>query len=84
MAALIARAKGRGSETTRLGSTTAEASAATWHTIASVTMWADGHGVFELRGDHGDIIAEVDWPAESDARDDAMRAAVIAARALAR
>lgn len=84
MAATIATATGqdksRSKTETRLGSEAATGKAATWHTEASVTVWKDGHGMFELRGDGGQIIAELAWGPESDARDAAMRDALVIAR----
>lgn len=76
--------KSRSKETHRLGSESAVAEAATWQTFATVMVRRDGSGTFELRGANRSIIAEVAWPAESDARDQDMRAAVVAAREASR
>lgn len=55
MAATIARATGydssRVKETHRLGSRAAEATAATWRTFATVTVYADGSGTVEIKRD---------------------------------
>ena len=55
MAATIATARGADStrvkETHRLGSRYSEATAATWRTFATVTVWADGSGTVHIERD---------------------------------
>lgn len=55
MAATIATARGmdtsRVKETHRLGSRAAEATAATWRTFATVTVYADGSGSINITRD---------------------------------
>jgi hypothetical protein len=71
MAATIAYATGgdstREKETHRIGSKYASGKAATWHTTAEVTVFADGHGIFTLKRD-GYAVCEVSWDGEKAER----------------
>ena len=71
MAATIAKAQGftkdghpKNSEATRLGGGYSVAKAATWRTFAEVIIFADGHGVLEVKRD-GDILHTFRFDSES-------------------
>lgn len=81
MAALIARASGDGRPSvSRPGHKYAETAVSTHDTACTVELWADGHGSAVVRGSHGQALARLEWPAESDERDATMRAAFEAAK----